>query len=139
MTIVPTVAHALAELERSFPDHVIQRRPDGQGGAWVVVEDLPLGPAFAPDVTWIGFAISALYPRADVYPHYACPELAYSDGRPLTTPLNPAQIMPGFERPAVMISRRSNRWDPVRDTAALKLHRVLRWFHEQARPEQAAA
>jgi len=38
-----------------------------------------------------------------------------------------------------MVSRRSNRWDPARDTAALKLHRVLLWFREQAAPRRIAA
>jgi hypothetical protein len=38
-----------------------------------------------------------------------------------------------------MVSRRSNRWDPARDTAALKLHRVLLWLDEQAPRRQVAA
>jgi hypothetical protein len=38
--------------------------------------------------------------------------------------------MPGFDRPAAQVSRRSNRWNPALDTATLKLMRVLRWFAE---------
>lgn len=112
---------------------------DGHGGAFVVVDDLELGRAFTPSRSWIGFQIPALYPRADVYPHYVCPELGRADGGPLTTPLNPGQAMPGFNRPAVMVSRRSNRWDPARDTAALKLQRICLWFAEQAGGSQVAA
>ena len=139
MTIAPAVAHALVELEQAFPDHAIQSRPDSQGGVWVIIEDIPLGPAFVPAVSWIGFAISALYPRADVYPHYVCPQLSRTDGAPLAAPLNAGHVMPGFERTAVMVSRRSNRWDPARDTAALKLHRVLLWFDEQSTRHEVAA
>ena len=40
----------------------------------------------------------------------------------------PNIAMPGFELPAIQISRRSNRWNPDRDTAALKLARVLDWI-----------
>jgi len=36
--------------------------------------------------------------------------------------------MPGFNLPAVMVSRASHRWNPVTDTAALKLLRVLEWL-----------
>ena len=139
MAIAPAVAEALVELERAFPDHAIQSRADSQGGVWVIVEDMPLGSAFVPAVSWIGFAISALYPRADVYPHYVCPQLLRADGGLLSPPLNAGQVMPGFERAAVMVSRRSNRWDPARDTAALKLHRVLLWFDEQSTRHEVAA
>jgi hypothetical protein len=126
------VQQALLELAESFPGHQLEQRPDGAGGAWVVLDDLPLGPAFVPACSWVGFAIGALYPRADVYPHFVRPELRRADGQPLTTPLNPGHPMPGFDRLAVMVSRRSNRWDPAHDTAALKLHRILLWFSQQA-------
>jgi hypothetical protein len=137
--MTPHVAEALAELRRAFPGFAIAHREDGQGGAYVIAEDLPLGPGFVPSTSWIGFAISGLYPRADVYPHFVRPDIARADGRALTTPLNPGHTMPGFGRPAVMVSRRSNRWDPARDTAALKLHRVLLWFTQQTQQREVAA
>jgi hypothetical protein len=137
MSLTSAVAQALDELTQAFRDYPILHRLDGQGGAWVIVDDLPLSSAFLPATSWIGFAISAVYPRADVYPHFVCPELQCADGSPLTTPLNAGQTMPGFERPAVMLSRRSNRWDPSRDTATLKLHRVLLWFAEHDQQQVA--
>lgn len=133
-----SVRAAVEQLERAFLGHRLEVLEDGQGGAFVIVEDLELGPAFTPSRSWVGFQIPALYPRADIYPHYVCPELTRVSG-PLTTPLNPDRQMPGFNRAAVMVSRRSNRWDPARDTAALKLHRVLMWFAEQADGMQVAA
>ncbi|MGO9751982.1 MAG: hypothetical protein ACLP8S_16220 [Solirubrobacteraceae bacterium] len=133
------VATAIAHVVRAFPDATTQHLDDGQGGAFVIVDGLDLGPAFTPRTTWVGFAISPLYPRADVYPHYVRPDLAKSDGSMLTVPLNPGQVMPGFNRPATMVSRRSNRWDPARDTAVLKLHRVLLWFRHQSTPDRIAA
>lgn len=133
------VASAIAQIERAYPDHPVAVAEDGQGGAFVIVEELELGPAFAPSTSWVGFQIQALYPRADVYPHFVRFDLARADGGVLTTPLNPGHPMPGFNRPAVMVSRRSNRWDPARDTASLKLQRILIWFAEQARESQVAA
>ena len=105
----------------------------------MVVEELDLGPAFTPNTSWIGFAISSLYPRADVYPHFVRADLTRADRAAPTTPLNPGHTMPGFNRPGIMVSRRSNRWDPGRDTAALKLQRVVLWFRQQAMPVRIAA
>ena len=105
----------------------------------MIVDELELGSTFAPSTSWIGFQIPALYPRADIYPHFVRPDLARADGRALTAPLNPGHSMPGFNRPAVMVSRRSNRWDPARDTASLKLQRILTWFIEQDSRSRVAA
>lgn len=132
------IAAAIEQLELAFPEHAVLFLPDAQGGAAVIVEDLPIGGAFVPVESWVGFALNYTYPRGHVYPHYLRPDLARADGQPLTSPINPGQTMPGFERPATMISRASNRWDPARDTAALKLLRVLQWLREQAGVERAA-
>jgi hypothetical protein len=134
-----SVAAAITQVARAFPDSCISHLGDGQGGAFVIIDELDLGPAFTPGITWVGFAISPIYPRADVYPHYVRPDLGRTDGSILTVPLNPGQTMPGFNRPATMVSRRSNRWDPARDTAVLKLHRVLLWFRQQVVPDRIAA
>jgi len=137
--MTPHVAQAIAEVARAFPDQQISHLDDGQGGAFVIVEDPDLGPAFSPPTSWVGFAIAGLYPRADVYPHFVRPDLARADRLDLMTPLNPGHTMPGFNRPAVMVSRRSNRWNPAHDTAALKLHRVVMWFNDQDPPVRIAA
>ncbi len=133
------VINALNELARGFPGARIEHREDGQGGAHVVVFGLTLGSGFVPSTSWIGFSISGLYPRTDVYPHFVRADVARADGRNLMPPLNPGHIMPGFDYPAVMLSRRSNRWDPSRDTAALKLLRVLLWFSQQGQELEVAA
>lgn len=133
------VASAVAQVQRAFHEHPVTAIDDGLGGAFVVIESMNLGPAFVPGTSWVGFQIPAMYPRADVYPHFVRPDLARADGGPLTAPLNPGNQMPGFNRPAVMVSRRSNRWDPARDTAALKLQRILTWFWDQGERSRVAA
>jgi hypothetical protein len=135
----PHVKEAIDQIARACPERRTVYLDDGQGGAFVIVEDLDLGPAFTPTTSWVGFAIPNLYPRADVYPHFVRPDLIRADRAALTTPLNPGNVMPGFSRPAIMVSRRSNRWDPGRDTAALKLQRILLWFSQQATPVRIAA
>ena len=119
------VSAAVDELRAGFPGHEVLVTEEPQGGAHVIVDDLGLGPAYATPTSWIGFTLGFQHPLADVYPHFLRADLAYADGRPLQPPLNPGQTMPGFNRPAVMLSRRSNRWNPARDTAHLKLLRIL--------------
>jgi hypothetical protein len=129
--MTPAVATALEQLNFAFPENPVLALPDAQGGAAVIVENLFIGPAFDPNESWVGFALNYTYPRGHVYPHFLRPDLSHVDGTALTSPVNPGQIMPGFERPATMVSRASNRWDPSRDTATLKLLRVLHWLREQ--------
>ena len=124
------VARALEQLERAFPGHAVEWRPDGQGGAWAKVHDLEIGAAFEPTRSWVAFPISFQYPRAHVYPHYLPADLELASGQTFTPPLNAGQRLPEFDEPAIMLSRASHRWNPARDTAALKLVRVLEWLRE---------
>lgn len=124
--MTPDVEEAIAELETAFPDHRIEASPDGQGGAYVVIDDLPLGPQYRPDRAWVGFVIGFQYPASDVYPLFTDPALARIDGAPLGE---------GFQKPVTwhgrettQISRRSNGWNPAEDTAAIKVAKVLEWL-----------
>jgi hypothetical protein len=128
--VLPTVRQAIEQVRRGFPDHDVQAVAEAQGGAYVVVDDLPIGEAFVQKTSWLGFLVGFQYPRAHVYPHWLREDLARNDGGGLQPPLHPGHQMPGFERRAVMLSRASNRWDPAHDTAALKLERVLLWLRE---------
>jgi hypothetical protein len=126
------VEQAIEQLRQAHPGHQLELLDEPQGGAFVIVDDLPIGERFNQKRSWIGFALAFQYPLADVYPHFLRADLELADGRELASPLNANQMMPGFDRPAVMLSRRSNRWNPARDTAALKLARVLEWLRSAA-------
>lgn len=126
------VSAAIDELRVGFPGHEVLVAEEPQGGAHVIVNNLDLGPAFETSQSWIGFTIGFQHPLADVYPHYLRPDLAHADGRPLQPPLNTGHTMPGFNRPAVMLSRRSTRWNPARDSAHLKLLRILDFLRSAA-------
>lgn len=129
------VRNAIGELEQSFPGHEVRTLEDGEGGAYVLVEGLTLGERFAPPISWVGFHITHPYPDADVYPHFIAGDISYigtaanANGYP--EGMAPSQTMPGFDLAAIQISRRSNRWNPDRDTAALKLTRILDWVRGQ--------
>lgn len=124
----PTVAQAIEEIRCTFEECGVEVEEDGSGGAFVVVTGIRLGRPYAQAEVWIGFQITFQYPYADVYPHFTNPDLAR---------LNSAGLGEGFgsssfrDRPAMQISRRSNRLNPQRDTAALKLLKVVKWMRSR--------
>ena len=129
----PDVQQAIVEIKSEFPGHAVEAHPDGEGGAFVRVNTLSFGPAYKPDVGWVTFRIGFNYPHADVYPHYVLAELERHDGRPLGEAFNKQNMQMGpFTGSATMVSRRSKRWNPAQDTAALKLAKVLDWIRSRS-------
>jgi hypothetical protein len=126
--MTPEVEAAVADLKEAFPGHRVDVDPEPQGGAYVIVHDLPLGAQYRPERSWVGFVIPYTYPHSDVYPLFADPALARADGAALGQAF---QRVEWRGRPATQISRRSNRWSPAHDTAAVKLRKVLSWVAGQ--------
>jgi hypothetical protein len=125
MAITEAVRQAITEIEGTFESGVTTRE-DGQGGAYVIVEDAPLAGPWTQDSTWVGFHIAHTYPYADVYPHFIRGDLTRRDGQPA---IGPAMSHTQFEgRQGIQLSRRSNRRDPQRETALMKLLKVLEWM-----------
>jgi hypothetical protein len=123
--MTPEVEHAIAELKETWPEATVTVRPDAQGGALVIIEDVPLFPQYTQKSTWVGFQLSFQYPYADVYPHFVRHDLQRADGKPLGEALTPGTF---DGRPAIQVSRRSNRHEPEFQTAAIKLLKVLEWM-----------
>jgi hypothetical protein len=125
--VTPEVEAAIAEIRRGLPDAEVVASDDGQGGAVVFVDGIPLGVPYIQDDTWFGFRIPFNIPYADVYPHFARGDLARIDGRPL----GEATSASSFEgRSAIQISRRSNRRSE-RETPLLKLVKVIEWLRKR--------
>ena len=126
--ITPIVEKAIEQIRASLSNCPLESVPDGSGGAFVTLNNVPLGQPWAQADTWISFQITFQYPYADVYPHFVRHDIKRADGRPLGTGLGQAQFR---NQPAVQISRRSNKLNPATDTAALKLLKVLQWLRSQ--------
>ena len=116
---------AVQEIREAFPECTVTAREDGDGGAQVMVESVPLGPPYVQATTWVAFAITRQYPYADVYPHFVRGDLTRADGAALGGGMG---LTAYLGQPAVQISRRSNRLNPTTDTAAIKLAKVLHWL-----------
>ena len=123
------VEKAIAEIRHAFAGRMVEAEDEPQGGAYVIVDGVSIGAAYAPSVTWFGFLISFQYPHADVYPHFIDPQVKRVDGGSLASGFSGPTDWRG--RPVIQVSRRSNRWDPTVDTAVAKLLKVIEWVKEQ--------
>jgi hypothetical protein len=131
------VERAIEELRRGLPGREIRVLPDADGGAFVIADDMEIGEGFTPSRLWVGFHITFACPEADVYPHFIDPALRYigkgsarnehPDGN-LPTAMSRGATMPGFELPAIQVSRRSNRRNAATDTPLQKLLRVVEFL-----------
>ena len=124
--MTPEVQEAVKEISEAYPNCRLDSVEDGQGGAIVTVQDVPIeGSLYEQTHTWVGFHITHTYPYADVYPHFVRHDLSRRDGKPL----GEGTSIGTFQKvPAVQISRRTNKLDPTSHTALLKLCKVLRWL-----------
>ena len=119
------VQKAIDEIRELFPGVELKAEDDGQGGAFVEVEPIDLGEKYSPSQTWCGFHITFQYPRSDVYPHFLGADVKRGDGSAFGQGVSMQQWR---GKPALQLSRRSNRLDPTVDTAATKLAKVISWF-----------
>ena len=120
---------ALEVIKDAFPDWAVRTYPDGQGGLWVELTDVPLGPPYVQDDTFMAFLLPFTLPGSDIYPMFVRPDLTRLDGAPMgegfaVTELSwPAEQVP---RPVVQVSRRT-RGSFVLQTASQKISKVLDW------------
>ena len=117
------VSNGIEELKRQFTTSSFTVREDGQGGAYVVIEPVSLGPRFKPENTWLGFQIPAQYPYADIYPVFIGAECARVDGVPFVAPVTPGHHFEG--RAALQVSRRSGAAQNGLQKVTAKILKVL--------------
>jgi len=116
-------AEAVEEIEAEFD--AVSSEPDGEGGAFVVVESIDAGDRWVPDLLAVEFQILFNYPYAAIYPYYTTPELRRADAGQLPQGL---QRVEWRGRQVTQISLRSNHWEPQHDTALSKLKQVRHWL-----------
>ena len=126
--VTPEVRQAIYELAAGFPAARVSAEADGDGGAYVILEDVPLAEIYEQCETWAGFHITYQYSSADVYPHFVRGDLRRADGGALGKSMTTGSFQ---GRSAIQLSRRSNHWNPARDTALLKLQKVLQWLNSR--------
>lgn len=127
--MTPSVRTAIEGLKKAFPNCPLTvLSEDGQGGAFVVLEDVELGEKFAPQRTWFGAHLPASLPYADIYPLFIGDNVKRADSAALVGPFSP---VPWQNRPAIQVSRRNNRFQ-VGHTAASKFVKVIEFVRSCA-------
>lgn len=124
------VRAAWESLGVAYPHIQMSAFPDGQGGLWVEFVDVPLGPAYEQDSTFLIFNLLFNLPGADIYPMFVRSDLSRVDGLPLGEGLTVTQLSWSGEpssRPVVQLSRRT-KGDFTLQTAAQKVAKVLHWL-----------
>jgi len=122
------VSSGIEELKRQFSAASLAVREDGQGGAYVVMEPVTLGPKFRPETTWVGFQIPAQYPYADIYPVFIGANVARANGVPFTTPVTPGHHFEGI--PAIQVSRRNSSAQSGMQRVGTKILKVLDYLEK---------
>jgi hypothetical protein len=117
------VSAGIEELKRQFNSSSFTIREDSQGGAYVVMEAVSLGPRYNPETTWIGFHIPPQYPYADIYPVFIGSESKRADGVAFTVPVTQGHNFEG--RAAIQVSRRNGAAQNGLQKATAKILKVL--------------
>jgi len=128
------VTDAVEEIIAGFSAATVTTKDDGEGGAYVLVDPVSIGPHFDPTTSWIGFHITFPYPEADIYPHFIDSGVKYVGDKAtnehpegnLPVAMSRGHKLPSFDdRDAIQISRRTKNVNPDVDTALYKLHRIV--------------
>jgi hypothetical protein len=117
------VSTGIEELKRQFSAATFAVREDGQGGAYVVIDPVTLGPKFRPETTWLGFHIPAQYPYADIYPVFIGGNICRANGVAFAAPVTPNHNFEG--RPAIQVSRRNSAAQNGKQKVGAKILKVL--------------
>jgi len=126
----PDVERGIDQIRKHFADSAVSVKEDNNGGAYVLVDPIDVGAGYSEDTrkTWIGFHLAYNYPIPDIYPHHVRPDLHRVDGSTLPSGMHVGNTFAGFDKPSVMISRRtteSSSW--IDQTALVKLLKIIEW------------
>jgi hypothetical protein len=117
------VSTGIDELKKQFSASTFNIREDGQGGAYVVLEPVSLGPRYRPQTTWMGFHLPAQYPYADIYPVFIGAEISRVDNVAFAAPVTRGHAFEG--RAAIQVSRRSGAAQNGLQKATAKILKIL--------------
>lgn len=124
------VHEAYEAIKDALPEYDATASPDGQGGLWVEMTGVPLGPPYAQTDTFLAFLLPFNLPGGDIYPMFMRPDLARADGAQLGEGFAATQFQrtPNDRpRPVTQISRRTRGGNFVLQTAPQKVMKVLDW------------
>jgi hypothetical protein len=128
--MTPSVIAAVDGLKKAFPRATVTvLAEDGNGGAFVVVDGVELGPKFSPATTWFGAQLPASLPYADIYPLFMAPDVTRADGGSLSN--GALQSVTWQNRAAIQVSRANRRMTGAQ-SAVSKFVKVIEFVRSLA-------
>jgi hypothetical protein len=127
------VRSSMELLEKAYPSTSLRVVPDAQGGAWVEMLEVPFGPPYIHETSFVIFLLPFNLPGSDIYPFFVRSDFARIDGAALGSAFQSTQLSwPGDEapRPVVQVSRRT-RGAFSSQAAPHKVEKVLDWIRSQ--------
>lgn len=124
---------AIELLQRAYPSIALRVVPDAQGGGWIEMLEVPFGPPYVQDSSFVIFLLPFNLPGSDIYPFFIRPDFARADGVALGSAFQATQLSwPGDStpRPVFQVSRRT-RGAFSTQTAPHKVAKVLDWIRMQ--------
>ncbi len=125
---------AIEGLDAQYGCEKVHPYPDGQGGAWVTIDEVELGPPYGQPDTTVICLLPFNLPNADVYPIFVRTDLSRADNQPLGEGFQQTAVqLPGEPTPrqATQVSRRTRNGQFTDQTATLKIEKVLAWIRGQ--------
>lgn len=124
------VQKGVAEIVAAYGDDRVRAVPDGQGGAWVEVTGVELGPPYAEAETFLVCLLPFNLPTADVYPMFVRADLSRVDRRPHGAGFGATALQwTGDAEPrAVLQLSRRTVGDFAAQTPVQKIEKVLHWL-----------
>jgi hypothetical protein len=117
------VSEGIRLLEDAF-DGRVKHEPDGEGGAFVVVEEVDLGGKWTAPEADLTFHLAYNYPASAIYPYYLPAEVVPADGS-----MPPAvQRVIWRDTSVIQVSLRQANWDPRRDNAIGAVMQTQHWL-----------
>lgn len=122
------IVNSINELKQQFINSQFLIREDPRGGAYVIIENVPIGDKYIPTATWLGFQIPEQYPYADIYPVFMGEDVRKIDGASFNGAITLGHKFDG--RNAIQISRRNTRADSGFQKATSKILKVLDYLEK---------
>lgn len=122
-------ADALANVQATFSEHVVDHEEAADGGLWVVVREVAIGEGWNRAVIDLVVKLQVTYPSSMPYPFYCEPGLARTDGQSFG-PIQPAvDVGDGVQRTQISLTVQGQKeFDTSNESLGSRFVAVIAWL-----------
>jgi hypothetical protein len=122
-------ADALANVEATFAEHVVDHEETDDGGLWIIVREVAIGAGWTPALIDLAVRLQVTFPSSMPYPFYCAPGLARTDGQTFS-PVQPnVDIGAGVVRTQISLTvQGQQQFDTANETLGSRFVAVIAWL-----------